>query len=321
MTQQRGSTSVLIFDTEATYKTTPAVPDAVIIPFVTESLGLNRELVQSQTRMSGRSNRKPGRGRVDIAGDINFELSPQYGRLLKHIFGSYAVAGGGAPYTHTYKIGDLPVSMAIEKQFADLTKYFLYNGCRINSFKTGAEPSGIIGASVSILGAKETVSGAPFDATATDLGHTPFDGFSASIKLGGSTLATCTKFDFELSNDLDGDMYVVDGTGQRVSLPEGQARVTGSLQALFDSTTLYDLAVAHTETALEFHYTLGAGTGASAGNEKLSFYFDEVVLAPKTPGVNGPKGMLVDLDFVAYLDNDADASACRAVLLTPTATF
>lgn len=321
MTQQRGATGVLTFDTEATYKTTPAAPDAVIIPFKTESLAYNRELIESQTIKTGRNPARPGRGKVGVGGDISFELAPQYGRLLKHIFGSYGVAGGSAPYTHTFKIGDLPVGMTIEKQFADLTKFFLYNGCKINTFKTGANPSGIIDASISIVGAKETVSGTSFDSSATDPGHTPFDGFSASVKQGGSALGSVTKFDFTLSNGLDTDQYVLDGTGLRASMPDGKVSVVGSVSVLFESTTLYELAIAHTETSLEFHYTLGAGTGATAGAEKLSFYFDEVVLKPKTPVISGPKGMICDLDFIAYYNDDADASACRCVLLTPTATF
>lgn len=321
MAQQRGSTSRIIFDTETTYKTTPAVPDATILPFVTESLKYDREIIESQTIMTGRQAKKPGRGKVGVGGDINFELAPQYGKLLKHIFGSYAVSGSGAPYTHTFKVGDLPAGMAIEKQFPDITKYILYNGCKVANFKCSAAPSGLINASVSLVGAKETVGGTAFDTTPTDPGHNPFDGFSASIKQGGTSLGTATKIDFAIDNGLDQDQYVIDGTGLRYSLPEGIARVTGNLEAIFDSTTLYDLAVANTETTLEIDFIFGAGTGASAGNEKLSFFFDEMVFRPNTPVVNGPKGLLVNLGFVAYYENGANSTSCRAVLLTPTATF
>lgn len=322
MPQQTGANSVIIFDTETTYKTTPAAPDATILPFTPPAgLKYDRELVESKTIATGRLPKKPGRGKVNVLGDIPFELAPQYGKLLKHIFGAYTVAGGAAPYTHTYKVGALPAGMTIEEQFPTLAKYLLYNGCKVSSFKAGVTPSGIINASISLTGAKASVASSSFDSSPTDPGHTPFDGFSASIKQGGSTLGNCTKFDFELSNDLDAEQYVIDGTGERASLPEGMALVKGSVQTMFDSTTLYELALAHTETSLELHMAFGAGTGASAGNEKLSFYFDEVVFKPKSPEISGTKGLLVDLEFIAYYNDAAAASNIRAVLLSPTATF
>jgi hypothetical protein len=260
---------------------------------------------------------------MNVSGEINFELSPQYGRLLKHIFGSYGVAGGAAPYTHTYKIGTLPVGMVIEKQFADLAtpQYFLYNGCKINSFKLGTKAEGMIDCSVGILGAKETVGTGAYDATLTDLGHTPFDGFEAAITEGGSSIAIVTEMDFTLENNLDGSIFVIDGTGQRASLPEGTARVSGTIKALFDSLALYTKAVNHTESSLAITFQKGTGTGATAGNEKLTFSLDELIYKPNAPVVTGPQGVMVELPFEAYYNDDADASALRAVLLSPTATF
>lgn len=323
MSQQSGANSVLIFDTETTFRTTPNSPAAHLLPFTSESLRLSRNLVSSNTIRSNRNPQAPVRGNVDVSGDINFELSPQYGKLFKHILGGYAVTGSEAPYTHTYKIGTLPVGMCIEKQFTDLAtdKYFLYNGCKVNSFKLDAQPEGMIGCSISILGAKETIGAATFDGTVTDNGHTPFDGFSGSIQRGGSPLGIVTGIDFSLDNGLDGNTYVMDGTGQRYSLPEGRAKVTGTVKTLFEDDVLYALAIAHTETTLELHFTKGAGTGASAGNEKMSFYFDEIIFKPQSPVISGPTGLLVELPFEAFYNNDADASALRMVLLSPIATF
>jgi hypothetical protein len=323
MAQQRGSNVKIIYDTETTYKAAPGAPDAMVLPFTSESVRLDRALHSSGTIRTSRQPQAPVRGNVNVAGDINFELSPQYGRLLKHIFGSLVTTGGAAPYTHTYKIGALPVGMMIEKQFTDLAtaKYFQYNGCKVNQFKLSVKGEGFIPCTVSLLGAKETEASSTHDATATDNGHTPFDGFEGSVKQGGSPLGTVTDMELSLDNGLDGDTYVIDGTGQRYSMSEGLSKVSGKMNCLFDTTTLYDIAVAHTETALELHFTKGAGTGASAGNEKLSFYMDEAILKPMSPVVTGPKGLLVELGFEAYYNDDADASALRAVLLSPIASW
>jgi hypothetical protein len=323
MAQQRGSAATIIFDTETTYKTTPAAPDAVLLPFKSESIALDRALVDSATLRSSRQPQQPIRGAVNVGGDISIELAPQYGRLLKHIFGGYGVAGAAAPYTHTYTIGDLPVGMLIEKAFLDLAtdKFFQYSGCKIGSFKVSGKSSGPVDCSVTIMGAKETIATSSFDGTATDLGHTPFDGMSATVKQGGSTLGIATSVDLTLDNSLDGDTYVMDGTGTRYSMPEGQAKVSGKLTTLFESTTLYELAIANTESSLELAFALGAGTGATVGAEKLTFYIDELIFKPKSPTINGPKGLVVDLDFIGYFNNGSGSSAMRAVLLTPTATF
>lgn len=323
MSQQSGANAVMIFDTETAYKTTPVSPDAHNLPFVSESLRLSRNLASSKTIRSNRNPQAPVRGKQEVAGDINFELSPQYGKLFKHIFGSYGVSGASAPYTHTYKIAALPVGMCIEKQFTDLAtdKYFLYNGCRINSFKLSAKVEGMIDCSVSILGAKETIGAATIDATATDNGHTPFDGFEGAVSRGGSPLGTITEIDFLLENNLDGNTYVLDGTGQRYSLPEGTARVSGNVKILFEDDTLYAIAVAHTETTLSLALTKGVGDGSAAGKEKMTFSFDEVIFKPQSPIIQGPTGLLVELPFEAFYNDDADASALRMVLLSPIATF
>jgi hypothetical protein len=323
MSQQSGANAALIFDTETTYKTTPVSPDAMALPFVSESLRLSRSLSSSKTIRSNRNPQQPARGNMDVAGDINFELSPQYGRLFKHIFGSYGVSGASAPYTHTYKIGALPAGMCIEKQFVDLAaaKYFLYNGCKVQSFKLSGKTEGQIDCSVSLMGAKETIGGATFDATATDNGHTSFDAFEGDIKQGGTSLAVVTEYDFTLTNSLDGNTFAVGGAGERRALREGLANITGNIKCLFEDTTLYALALANTETTLALHFAKGAGTGASAGNEKLSFYMDEMVFKPQSPVISGPTGLLVELGFEAYFNVDADASALRMVLLSPIATF
>ncbi len=324
MAQQTGSTAKIIFDTEATYKTTPASPDAMVLPIVSESLRVDRALASSRTIRSSRQPQMPVRGRVNVAGDLSFELSPECGRLMKHIFGSQAKTGSSAPYTYTHKIAALPAGMCLEKQFPDLdtAEYFLYNGVKVNSFKCSGKGEGFIDCSVSLIGAKETIGAASFDSTATDLGHTPFDGFEAVITQGGAPLTeVVTEYSFQIENNLDDSIFAIGGSGQRSALREGIAKVSGQLTAFFANVTLYSLAVAGTETSLQIDFTHGTGTGATAGNEKMTFKFDEMKFSPRSPVIAGPTGLLVELPFEAYYRADADASAAQMILLTPVAAF
>lgn len=317
MAQQRGSTARLVIDTETTFKSTPGSTDGIYLPFVSESVRAGQNLNESRTIRSSRNPQAPSAGRIEVSGDINLEWAWQYGRILKHVFGSVQTSGSSPPYTHTFKIGDLPAGMCIEKQFPDISgtnKYALFNGCKINRFSLSCGPDGMIDAVVSILGAKETLGSASFESTPRDLGHDAFDAFKASISEGGTALGIATKAEIVIENGLDGDTFVIDGTGQRYSLPEGQAKVTGTLTALFESYALYEKALNGTESSLAIEMTRGSGNG-TAGNEKCTFYIDELRYRRQGPIITGPKGLLVELPFVGYLGDDADASALRCIVL------
>lgn len=169
-----------------------------------------------------------------------------------------------------------------------------------------------------------TLGQSPLDASVSDPGHTPFDGASIiSVKEGGSTIAIVNSIDnLTIENGLDtsGKTYVIGGGGRRKSLPEGKTKVTGTLNALFEDTTLYRKAVRYTESSLEVIFRHGTGAG-SAGNEQLKITVPELVYAPNTPVVDGPSGILVSLPFEAYYDNDADASAIWLELKNMEATI
>lgn len=319
MSQQQGSNVKIIGCSEWEFKTVAAGSGvALTIPFVSESLRLNRNLISSNTIRSDRNPQQPVRGNVDVAGDVTFELAHQHGLFLHHAFGSYTAASGSSMATHTFKIGSLPTGLSLEKQFTDITgtqKYFQYTGCKVNSFKVSVKPEGMIEASVSIMGANEILATSSFDASAIDIGHDPWDGFQAVITEGGATIATVTQVDFELNNNLDGSSYVIDGTGKRYSIPAGTAKVTGTLTALFDSVTLYNKAINNTESSLVITLTKGTGAG-TAGNEKLTFTIDELIYKPQAPVVGGPQGVVVELPFESYYRDGSNASAITAVLLS-----
>jgi len=296
-----------------------AIKDGMYLPFLTESFRLSRNFTQSNVIRSSRNPNKPARGNQEVAGDVSTELNPWIGRLFKHLLGSYARAGAG-PYTHTFKIGSLPTGLQFEKQFTDIAQYIRYNGCKINSHKATIKAEGPLEGSFNIMGAKETAAVLPHDGAPTDFGHNPFDGFEAAIKQGGVALGVATEATFDIVNNLDGSIYVIGGAGERHSIPAGKVKVSGKLTALFEDMTLYNLAVGHTETSLQIILTKGTGAG-TAGNEKLTYNFDEIVFRPQAPVIAGDKGIMVDLEFEAYYDNDPDASAIWIELLNAEANL
>jgi len=320
MAQVTGSNCKLVYDVESTFGTTPGTPNATVIPFKSEGFSADIEQLSSDVITGNRNATAAFTGNTSVKGSISTELDPYMGTLLKHLVGSVTTSGASAPYTHVLKVGSLPTSLCFEKQFTDLTQYFLYNGCRINKGSFDFKPAGVIDTSFDIVGQKRTISGTPIDATATDAGHTPFEGFQAAILEGGSAIATVTACKIDIENDIQSDLYTIGGGGLVSSLPEGMSKVTGSLTAVFDSMTLLNKAINSTESSLKI--TLAQGTGAgTAGNESIEFFIPELKFKASDPTIKDAKGIMIELPFTAYYTNSTEASSIQITLKNTSATI
>ncbi|NPU84374.1 MAG: hypothetical protein HPY65_07780 [Syntrophaceae bacterium] len=165
-----------------------------------------------------------------------------------------------------------------------------------------------------------TLGDSSIDSSHTDPGHTPFDGFSIStIQEGGSDIAYLSAVDLILENNLDGNSYVIGGGGIRREIPEGLAKVSGTITALFESMALYRKAISFAESSLKIIWTLGTGAG-TAGNESLEILVPELKLSKETPVIDGPGGILYKGPFEAYYNDSAQVSTIQAILKNAEAT-
>lgn len=313
----QGVKAQVIFDQETTYKTDPGTIDAKVIPFTKDGLKASKNLIDIETIRGNRNKSTPVGGNIDVAGGIDFELSDTaFSTLLKHLLGSNTTTGASDPYTHTIKVGNLPVGLVIEKGFTDIAQYFKYNGCRINKGVFKFPKEGTITGSFDIIGAKETVGASSMDSTPTSYSHIPFTAFQATIQEGGGTIATVTEAEITIDNSLDKDGYTIGSSGERTQLPEGFAVVSGSITALFDSITLYNKAVNSTESSLKITLDRGVTPARS-----IEFYIPELIYERQTPAIEGPKGVLVTLPFKAYYDNSTEASSLQIIIKNGLATI
>lgn len=320
MAQAKGSSAQLGIQKEVTYKTDPS-PDMTRIHIVSCDLGLDGSLEESKTIQSNRNAVEPFRGRKNVPGSIVVELQAYIAKLFEGLLGSNTTTGV-SPYTHTIKVGTSIPSFVMEKGFSDIAQYFKLNGVKIGKMSMSITDSGPQPITFSLVGAKETVSGTSFDATQTDLGKTMFDGLAiGTIEEGGSASAIITSIDgLTIDNGLDEGIYVLGSSGERVSLPEGTVKVTGTVKALFDSITLYNKAVNNTESSIKVKYAKGDGLG-SVGNESIEFLIPELKYAPKSPPISGPNGVYVELPFTGFYGNSTEASIFQIVLKNAQATI
>lgn len=166
-----------------------------------------------------------------------------------------------------------------------------------------------------------TLGDTSLDSSWTDPGHSPFDGLSiAELQEGGSNIAYVQSVDISVENNIDGSAFVIGGGGIRRYVPEGKARVSGTIKALFESRALYDKAVRKTESSLKCTWSHGTGAG-SAGNESLELYVPELYLSAETPVIEGPAGIMYNGPFEAFYDDHADASAIEITLKNAEATI
>jgi hypothetical protein len=314
MAQATGANGVItISGPETTPGAVPAVPAGQIFPFENESLQRKTELTKSNIIRSSRNASRPTRGNRAVAGNLKTELNPFMARQLMMGFGAVTTTGAG-PYTHVFKIGSGLPYHTIEKGFTDLGKYFRYFGCKCNKIGFEVNPSGILPIDLDFLGIDRSIEAATFDAAAVDLGHNPFDGYEATIKEGGSSIAIVTALKWQLENDLDGGVYCIGGGGKRYNIPEGATVVSGSLTALFDSEALLIKAAAGTESSVEVIVSRGAGDG-TAGNEKLTLNIDELIFEETDPIIKDKKGILIELPWTAYWDDGANGTSIMATLM------
>ena len=320
MAQVTGSNCKLIVDQETTFGTTPASPAAVLVPFKDEGFQASTETITSDIITGDRNQRSPMYGNTSVKGSFSTELSAYMGLYLKHLLGSVTTTGTGPSYTHVFKVGALPVSLCFEKQFPDLTQFFLYNGCRISKGSFDFKPAGPVATSFDLVGRKRTISGTSFDATPTDLGHIAFEGFSAELLEGGTKIAIVTGTKFDIDNDIQSDLYTIGGGGLVHSLPEGKNKTSGNLTAVFDSMDLLNKAIARQTTSLKLTLSLGTGAGTS-GNESIEFLIPELKLQETDPIIKDSKGIMLDLPFSAFYNASTEASSIQITLKNTQASI
>lgn len=204
-------------------------------------------------------------------------------------------------------------SLAIEQGFTDIAQYFLYNGCKVSKLGLSFGGDGELNASIDIMGAKETLSTSPFDATVDSMVFDRFANFQAAILEGGSAVATCTEATIDVDFGLDGDTYCIGGQGFRSAISEGVVGVSGKVKAMFQNATLLSKAINGTESSLKVTLTNGAHI--------LEILIPELVYERNTPGIDGPKGVFVELPFRGYFGNSAENTVIKATLTNDVASY
>lgn len=193
--------------------------------------------------------------------------------------------------------GILSKSALLEKHFEDVDDLVYFNGMAVSTFSLSASAKQIVTGSFSFMGKEgvtgtSTISGARTSAFAT----TPVNGSAnmGTIKEGGSALSTALKsIEMEVSNNL----RLTDKLGQKApnAVGRGFFSVTGTITAYFEDLTLFNKAINHTSSSLEYQLTDVDGNVVYFEIPKIYFTGN-----PTIP--SGNDDVIIPLEFTAVRD-------------------
>lgn len=312
MANAKGFKGQLRWAYESTYGVTPASPTGYVMPIMTSKITAKQSLDEDQTIRGRRDPAMPSRGQIDVSGPITFSVDEvSIGHFLKALCGAPTTTGTADPYTHVFKPSDTQPSLVLEQAYPDVNVYEVFNGCKIAKLGLTWGGSGVLQGSADVIGATQTVGTTSFVTSPSSIAVNKFFQSEGVIKEGGSTSSIITQATIDINTGLDADTH--GNNGVRQDIFEGLLQVSGQVTAFFPNKTLLDKAINGDETSLEFTWT--------KGSHSLAILLPEVTFERNSPGIDGPKGIRVQLNYRAYYQDNADNAVFKATLKNGQASY
>lgn len=322
MARQRGSKTSLRFYEQTDLTTVAAAAsNGIVIPMIDTDISVSQDLVESRVLAGDRNSREPAPNEKSVGGGVTFQPDVRsIGFILKHLFGSVTTQAGVPSVglnTHTFEVADLPVgALTVEKWMPQIPAALQAYGVRINGMSLDLGPGGILEGTLDAIGIDEVlpVPASPIDATPLQYAIQGFRLPSVTLSEGGAGLTIATRFSFDLGNNIEG-IRTIGNLGRFADLPEGIFTASGTLAVLFESMALYNKALNQTTSALIVTFP----SPATPAGQSLQFLFDEVKYAVSSPGIQGPGGIIAELNWRAFVG--AGTSTAKAILVNDVASY
>lgn len=213
---------------------------------VSETLTSQFNTIESEGVLGDRQLRDLVRVGTMAQGDLNTELS--YAALDDLLTGALCDAW----VSDVIENGSDKVSFAFEKDFADLTKYYAFRGCRVGGFRLNLDLQQQIRAVISVMGRGGVFADATIGTgTPTAAPENPMIPTLANLTIeeGAAAVEEALGFSFQLDNQLREQRVLGSNTLRDINL--GQFRLTGTLRAYFESRKYVDKLVGDTASDFE----------------------------------------------------------------------
>jgi len=298
----------LSFVAESTWGTTPAA-SLQVLRWTGESFKYNLSTGQSSEIRDDRNISELFKNDSSVTGGFNFELS--YGTYDDFMAGALC----GSWSSNVLVNGTTEHYFSIERYHSDITQYFTFKGCYVNQFSLSVQAGSPITGSFEFLG-KEAARGTSSsgtgytDATTTDVMTAVSN--VVEVKEGGSAISgvVVKGFDFTVNNNLRAISGVGDSGVADIGL--GSCVVTGSLNMLFSSATIYDKFLNNTASSLSIR--LNDNDDATDGNDYV-IEFPNVKYSDATVNAGG-LDTDVPINFTWQALYDSSTGGCIKITRT-----
>ncbi len=314
---------------EAAFNTTPsASPKGHKLPLISHGLGYSRDKGGSRVLWGTPNPTKNPRGLKKAGGQIVMPVGiKSFGLMSYFLMTEYAKAGDDAPYTHTFKIGT-----TAKKSFAAETWNAkggasstgagdVLLGCMLSSLEIPLRPvSEELTATFQVQGTGkvELNNTTQIDGTPdTYLDEEWCLAMAHKVQIGGTDVSYVIDGAIRIEQELE-VIKAVDGTLYAAYVIPKRFRVSGNLACLIDnSDTARALATGEGETSI----ALIAAAPVTAGHS-VSVYLDEVfVEVTNVPALNDTGHREINLEWDAFYEDGANASAARIVVVNAIADY
>jgi len=256
------SETTIAFIAEATAGTTPATPAFQNLRVTSESLTRDKTLIASTELNANPAVRDLIDNGGTVSGEIGFELS--FGASDTDKLLEAALRGTFA--SNVLKAGSDQDSLTFEvlHETGATDRYFRFTGCRINTLTLNVRAAEIVTGTAAVMGMGHSVgtaiiTGATYGAANSNAVMSSADVGSIAVT-GVSSPIFYQDLSFTVTNNLRALSAI--GNTDSIAIGYGTRSVTGTVNAYFENTELYDRFVAGTETDLTLTLTDGTNNYA-----------------------------------------------------------
>ena len=253
-----GANSQLVVAKEAVYGTPPAVGTGKILGLNSFGLKKSANKIQNPQLARDPNYRHSLTGRITHEGPytsvLNFDSLPL---IMEWLTGNRATTGTTPNFLHTSKILDnAPQSRSCELTLdVNGTDHFImHKGVQVQSFRVVAGGEGYVTADLGLAGKTSTDSATVYFTSPVDLSEgSPLDHAmigAADVQLNGATFNGMVDLTLEVAPELNLNDYRANGQNVRDNVSRGKVKVSGTLNAMFDALTFYNICTADTPVAL-----------------------------------------------------------------------
>ncbi|KQM92230.1 hypothetical protein ASE70_15055 [Sphingomonas sp. Leaf22] len=276
-------------------------------PFVSHQLGATQGWIESDLLGQGRAPFDPTEDVVVNDGNLVVPVDTRaIGIWLKLMFGDPATTGTTGAYVHEYLSGapELP-SMSIEVGLPTVPSYSTNYGMRGNTMQIGMQRSGLLNATLALIGKGETPVANASRAGTPDTYDSiqRFAQARGAIKQGSDVVGGVASAQFTYSNALD-KVETIQPDGEIEDVDPGMPAFTGSLVLRDLASPLVAAGVDKQARAIEFGWQIDSETS-------LIFRAPRVFFPRVKRPIEGPAGIQQSVDFAA---SSVDGIVVTAIL-------